>query len=226
MRSHCQHNRLILALLLLLAAFPLLPAQADTSAADTSADAPPEIVTEMVEAEPVEEGLPIQEPSAGGEEVSGAAAETIEEEPVIAPAAAAGSNAAVTRAGLARDMDEILESEAITWAQAARFVLPAAGFAADNASTAFEMANSRAWLPKNAEYSGAVDFGGLSFLLMKAFDIPGGLMYRFFPGARYAYRELVYRGVLHGQHDPARKVSGFWLITLVATAIQISGVEE
>lgn len=128
--------------------------------------------------------------------------------------------------GLARDMDQILEVDAITWAQAARFVLPASGQPApEGAFAAFELAKSQGWLPRDAEAEGIVDFGGLSFFLMRAFDIPGGLMYRAFPGPRYAYRELVYKDILQGQIDRSWKVSGFWLLTVVGRVLDESGVE-
>jgi hypothetical protein len=126
---------------------------------------------------------------------------------------------------LAQDMDAILESDAVTWAQAARFVLPAAGFTDAAGLSSFQTALDRGWLPKNAQAEGEASFGELSFLVMKAFDLPGGLMYRFFPGPRYAYRELQYRGIIQGQQDSARKVSGFWLISLIGRTLELTGEE-
>jgi hypothetical protein len=124
------------------------------------------------------------------------------------------------------DMDALLDSEAVTWADAARFVLPAAGVETADAAQAFAAAAERGWLPRKAEPSGAADFGGISFLLMKAFDIPGGVLYSLFPGPRYAYRELVYKGILQGPQDRSWKVSGFHLITLIGKTLELSGVEE
>jgi hypothetical protein len=132
---------------------------------------------------------------------------------------------AVTTAGLAHDMDVILASNAVTWAQAARFVLPAAGFAADSAQEAFEAARVRLWLPKNAQLNGYPDFADLSFLVMKAFDISGGLMYRIIPNPRYSYREMVYRGIVRFQQHRSWKVSGFALITVISSALTISGID-
>jgi hypothetical protein len=126
----------------------------------------------------------------------------------------------------ARDMAEVLESEAVTWAQAAHFVLAAVDIPAANAPAAFEAAKTRGWLPGKAEARTGVDFGGFSFLLMQAFDIPGGLMYRLFPNPRYAYRELVHKGIVQGQHDQSQKVSGFWLLTVIGRVLEESGEEE
>jgi hypothetical protein len=127
--------------------------------------------------------------------------------------------------GLARDMDALLDSEAVTWAEAARFVLPAAGVEAADAARAFAAASERGWLPKKAEPSGAADFAGVSFLLMKAFDLSGGILYSLFPGPRYAYRELVYKGILRGPLDRSWKVSGFHLITLIGRTLESGGAE-
>jgi hypothetical protein len=127
---------------------------------------------------------------------------------------------------LAQDMDAILESEAVTWAQAARFVLPAAGFPDAAGLSSFQTALDRGWLPKDALPAGEATFGGLSFLVMKAFDLPGGIMYRVFPGPRYAYRELQYRGIIQGRQDSARRVSGFWLISLIGRTLELTGEGE
>ncbi len=48
----------------------------------------------------------------------------------------------------------------------------------------------------------------MSFIIMKTFNLKGGIMYMLFPGPRYAYRELVYRKDLSGRGGPYRKVSG------------------
>jgi hypothetical protein len=129
-------------------------------------------------------------------------------------------------ASLAGEMDAVLNSNAVTWAEAARFVMPAAGMQAEDVASAFEAARARGWLPKNAAPDTLANFGGLSFLMMKAFDIPGGLMYRLFPGPHYAYRELVYRGVIQDQQDKSWRVSGFWLISLIGRVLETSGLEE
>jgi hypothetical protein len=127
---------------------------------------------------------------------------------------------------LVHDMDALLDSEAVSWAEAARFVLPAAGVEAADAAEAFAAAAERGWLPRNAEAQGAVNFAGVSFLLMKAFDLSGGLLYSIFPGPRYSYRELVYKGILQGQYDRSWKVPGVRLITLIGRTIEVSGAEE
>jgi hypothetical protein len=133
--------------------------------------------------------------------------------------------AALTAQGLARDMDALLDSGAVTWAEAARFVLPAARVEAADAARAFAEARERGWLPKKAEADGAADFAGVSFLLMKAFDLSGGVLYSLFPGPRYAYRELVYKGILRGPQDRSWKVSGAGLLALIGKTLESGGAE-
>lgn len=53
-----------------------------------------------------------------------------------------------------------------------------------------------------------ITFGEYAHVLMQAFDIPGGVMYRVAPGPRYAAREIVYRGFARGPRTAERTISG------------------
>jgi hypothetical protein len=120
---------------------------------------------------------------------------------LFAPAAARGQTAA--------EMEGLLDAGEITCAQAAYFVLAAAlEEPPQNPEAAFAAAIERGWLPGNAESEGGITMGGFSLLLMRAFDIPGGLMYRLFPRGRYAFREMSGRGFIEGRSYPALPVSG------------------
>jgi hypothetical protein len=116
----------------------------------------------------------------------------------------------------AREMDALFEAGAVSYAQAARFILSASGVLADNVSgeNAFTAAQSRGWLPETAAAGDAAKLEGVAFLLMKSFDLKGGLFYRLFPNSRYAYRELVYHRIIPGGADSSLALSGeyFFLI--------------
>jgi hypothetical protein len=114
-------------------------------------------------------------------------------------------------------MDGVLDSRRISWSEAARFVLPAAGHGEPEitADAAFERALERGWLPARARAEEPVRLDGLSFLLMRSFALRGGLMYRLFPGPRYAYRELLYRRLFPAASDPSQGVSGELLFFLL-----------
>ena len=109
----------------------------------------------------------------------------------------------------AADIEGLLAQKEITFEQAAYFAScavldepPAAPFAA------FTLARDRGWLPAKAESSRPITMGGLSLLLMHAFDLKGGMMYRFFGNQRYAYREMKEKGYITGRAYQTLKVSG------------------
>jgi hypothetical protein len=116
----------------------------------------------------------------------------------------------------AREMDALLEAGAVSYAQAARFVLAASEVLGQDVSgeAAFTAARDRGWLPKAASPGDTVKLGAAAFLLMRAFDLPGGLFYRLFPNPRYAYRELAYHRIIPGGADSGMALSGefFFLI--------------
>jgi outer membrane protein OmpA-like peptidoglycan-associated protein len=125
-------------------------------------------------------------------------------------------------------MDELLESREITWAQACRFVLPAAGAleADTGAEAAFDAAREKGWLPRGAEAAGSVSLGGLSHLALGAFSFKKSLLYALFPGPRYAYRQMDYLGLLPGLRDPAQKVSGERLLQVIGRVLSCRGDED
>jgi hypothetical protein len=55
---------------------------------------------------------------------------------------------------------------------------------------------------------GPITLGEYAFVLMKAFDIRGGIFYSIFPGPRYACRELAFLGLLDGKASPNRRLAG------------------
>jgi len=65
-----------------------------------------------------------------------------------------------------------------------------------------------------------------SYMLMRSLSLKGGLMYMFFPGPRYAYREMVYRKVLSGTGGPSRIVSGDEVVRSLSAALDLKGVKE
>ena len=103
----------------------------------------------------------------------------------------------------------MLQTTAVTCAQAAKFVL-ASTDAADNISTenAFRQTVSNGWLSESAKPDDKITLGKLSFLMMKAFNLKGGMMYTIIPGPRYAYRSMVSRNFIQSDSDPAMNVSG------------------
>jgi outer membrane protein OmpA-like peptidoglycan-associated protein len=129
-------------------------------------------------------------------------------------------------AQVAAEMDALLETPAINFIQASRFVLASVDIdLADGYLASFNAARERGWLPKRANPDGHVTLGELCFLVMRAFGMKGSFLYALFPGPRYAFRELDYLRVIPGRRDPARQVSGEELLRLLDLVIAGEGVD-
>jgi hypothetical protein len=130
-------------------------------------------------------------------------------------------------------IERLLEQKSVSYKDAALLALQAAGQAdadaadadaagadaagaeAASAEAAFNYAMERGWLPKGAAADGAARLSGLSLLVMQAFDIKGGAFFFLFKTPHYAYRALVYKGIVHGRADPQMLVSGDLLLYTV-----------
>ncbi|AEF85234.1 hypothetical protein TREPR_0113 [Treponema primitia ZAS-2] len=121
----------------------------------------------------------------------------------------------------AKALDAILEKEHISNAEAAWVVLAAAELVGANASAteAFDYALSHKWLPLKAEAGTEIKLDGLSLLIMKSFDIKGGLMYTYLPRGRYAYRAMVHRDLIQGFADPSLPVSGEQVLFIMSRVL-------
>lgn len=143
--------------------------------------------------------------------------------PVLFLAAAAG-----LYAQSAKEMDLLLADPGVSYARAARYVLPAAGIlpAAVSEADAFKAALEKGWLPDGADPAATIRLDDSAYLVMRAFSLEGGLMYRLFPGPRYAYRELSYRRYIQGRRDPAQPVSGERLVRILGRVLDAKGGGE
>jgi outer membrane protein OmpA-like peptidoglycan-associated protein len=123
----------------------------------------------------------------------------------------------------AAETDLILETQEVSAAQASRFVLAAAGALDAGSGDAYALAGERGWLPQNAAEDSPLALGELSFLIMKAFGLQGSFLYALFPGPRYAYRELDYRGLIPAPKDPGSTVSGERLLIILGRILNYTG---
>lgn len=122
-----------------------------------------------------------------------------------------GIGAATAQAGSDDNViDTLLSQPAVTWENAAWLVGRAVG-TFDDAVTprqAAEKAVNSGWGDKTLAPEARLDLAGYSQLLVRALNIPTGLLYNVFPYPRYAYRELVFRKVIPGSLAPDDRVSG------------------
>jgi hypothetical protein len=121
----------------------------------------------------------------------------------------------------AGELDLILDTPAVSNAQAARFVLAAAELLPGDVSgeEAFMYAKENKWLPEKAEAGGNISLGRLSYLIMRAFRLRGGFLYALFPGPRYGYRALIRRDLIQGFADPALGVPGERLLHILGRVL-------
>jgi len=131
----------------------------------------------------------------------------------------AGSAPAAAQ-GAAAEIEALLASDAVTYAQAARFVLDAADAATfDDPAEAFGYAMERGWLPGNASQDAPARLDGVALLLMRSFGLPGGIMFTLTGSAHFAYREMEHMRFIHGRVSPRQRVSGEALLYLTGRVL-------
>ena len=139
---------------------------------------------------------------------------------------------AFLHAQTAAELETILEARVLNCGQAAFFVISSAGITDGGAALgieseadAFTLALNRGWLPKGTAMDESISLGKLSLLLMKAFDIKGGLFYRLMPSPRYAFRAMVSQFYIQEEADPGMKVSGQSFLDILGRVLNAKGGE-
>ena len=127
----------------------------------------------------------------------------------------------------AAELDIVLQADTVSAAQAARFVLGAAGLLPPGLSgpaaesTAYETARSNGWLKSTAGEN--ISLKETAFLIMRAFELKGGILYSLFKNPRYAYREMIYRKLIQGRTDQSMKMSGRRLLLILDRTLAYTG---
>jgi hypothetical protein len=103
-------------------------------------------------------------------------------------------------------IDEILGPAPLDFPHAAWLVGRAAGTFDESVDVATASARAQALGWGSAD--SALTLAGYSQVLVKGLGLPTGLVYGWFPGPRYAYRELVFRRIVPGSLDSDSPVSG------------------
>jgi len=109
-----------------------------------------------------------------------------------------------------RLIDRLLEQEQASFSHTLYLVQTAAGMAKEERAPTelTEELDAAEWHVPAAKAEAPITFGEYSQLLMHAFDVRGGIMYRLFPGPRYAAREIEELGFPRGSGVPGRTVTG------------------
>ncbi len=107
-------------------------------------------------------------------------------------------------------MDKFLEQEKAAYGDGSYLVLLGAGHIkeSDSVERALAVLEERGWSVPAKAASDPLTLGEFAWLVMRSYEIPGGLMYRVAPGPRYAARELAYLQVIQGKARPNSSLSG------------------
>jgi hypothetical protein len=107
-------------------------------------------------------------------------------------------------------IDALLAADSAAFGDAVYLVLSAARIIPEKAAPddAVWTLQAKDWRVAGRSAKAPITIGEYAFLLMKAFDIRGGILYRLFPGPRYACRELAFLGLLEGSTATRRRLAG------------------
>lgn len=103
-------------------------------------------------------------------------------------------------------IDRLIEQETASYADAVYMLRSAAG---DSTEPPSESVTDR-----------TISLGEYSHLVMESFEFPGGIMYRLFPGPRYAAREFAYHGFIRGSEMPGRTITGREVINILRRVLE------
>lgn len=118
-------------------------------------------------------------------------------------------------------LDKILATKEASFGDAAYLVLTATKKIPDSTtlSEAADAITKQGWGIKGASADQSITLGTYSLMLMKAFDMKGGIMYSLLPSPRYAARELTYLGDIHGDTSPYDPVSGTEAVDILGSVL-------
>jgi len=125
----------------------------------------------------------------------------------------------------AHRIESLLDQDRVGYAQAALFVLEVAELTEPDRmgeEEAFSYAQENNLLPKDAQGNYAVNLKGLSYMVMQAFGIKGGLFYTITKSQHHAYKELVQLGIIQGRADPLMYIDGDLLLFTINRTLQLT----
>jgi hypothetical protein len=125
-------------------------------------------------------------------------------------------------------IDRLLEQPRASFGASAYLVLAASGLIDAEASEQQALAalGEKGWKLTARGADEPIRLGEYCYLIMEAFEVKGGLMYRIFPGPRYAVRELAYLEIVHGKAHGARLPSGQEAVQVLSSFLNRKGGGE
>ncbi len=119
-------------------------------------------------------------------------------------------------------IDELIEKENADWGQTTYLVLTAVELLDENEDIPGVMSalEAQQWKIDSKDAEEFITLGEYSYMLMKAFGLSGGLMYKIFPGPRYAARELDYLNFIDENKSPYRTLSGEEVLRILGRLLE------
>ena len=118
-------------------------------------------------------------------------------------------------------MDSIISEEKISYGEAS-FALLLGTDVIDEYFSVEEAAAvmSEKYPSTSMDWDSSVNLAHFSFMIMSAYNMKGGLMYRIFPGPRYAVRELRYKKILQGKSYSTMSLSGERALRIIGRVLE------
>jgi len=126
-------------------------------------------------------------------------------------------------------IDKLLDSSEATFAESALLILQSAEIIDlyGTPDDAIKYLTENSWFRRLKEPDDLITLGDVSLLLMRAFEIKGGLSWNIYHSPRYAARELQFIGAFYKQdNSPYRKISGEEIINLIGWIMDFQNGEE
>lgn len=122
-------------------------------------------------------------------------------------------------------IDDILGQKALTVENGAYLGLSAAGLIGDDLTPeeALNFLKDEGWIKAKRNSGDEMSLGEYSLVLMKGFSMSGGMMYTIFQSARYASRELGYKGYISRDAGAYRSLSGSEAISIIGQIVRGMG---
>lgn len=121
-------------------------------------------------------------------------------------------------------IDALLGRDVADFGSSLQLILSAGHRVDENASVADAYATfqSLGWRLQSKGIDDSLTAKELSYLIMRSLGLTGGIMYTILPSPRYAFRELVYVGIISRQVPPGRIVSGQQVVRYLGAVLRLT----
>jgi len=129
-------------------------------------------------------------------------------------------------AGTAGKLEALLDKNPVTLSEAAALILEASGIQNDaqffnNPLYAFLYAKEKKWLSEKSAHNEYARLDRIALIIMRSFELKGGVFFSLVKSPHYAYRELVYKNVIRNMPDPHVFVSGKDLLLIISRLLSM-----